>query len=66
MDDRLENVVAEDTFDVAENDVDLDATELQDVLADAPRAVKGKGKSVAVVDDVDEDFDNEEAWDWGL
>lgn len=44
MDDKLVNVVGEDDFGPPEADVDLDAPELDDILADTP-CLKGTGES---------------------
>ena len=65
MDNKLTGVVGEDDFGLPEEDVDLDAPELEEILADAPRVSKGKAKAVEMVvgdDEVSEDEDA--ALDW--
>jgi hypothetical protein len=58
-------VVGEDDFGLPEEDVDLDAPELEEILADAPWVLKGKAKAVEMVvgdDEVSEDEDAALEW----
>src|SRR6267154_750449 len=65
MDGKLFNVISEDDFGLPEEDIDLDALELEEILADARLPMKGKAKAVEMVvemDDVSEDEDAELDW----
>jgi hypothetical protein len=65
MDDKLFNVIGEDNFELPEEDIDLDALELEEILTDARLSMKGKAKAVEMVvemDDVSEDEDAELDW----
>jgi len=72
MDDKLENVAGEDDFGVVEDDANLDAPELEDILADVPRPTKGKGRLVESEETVEDDMvgletsddDSDAEWDW--
>jgi hypothetical protein len=66
MDDKLRDVVGEEDFGLPEADVDLDALELEEILADAPRVLKGKAKAVeTVVEDDEVSEDEDAALNWG-
>jgi hypothetical protein len=65
MDDKLFNVIGEDDFGHPEEDINLDAPELEEILADARLPTKGKAKAVEMVvemDNVSEDEDAELDW----
>ena len=66
MDDKLVNVVGEDDFGPPEADVDLDAPELDDILADTPRVSKAPVRATEmVVDDENTVSEGEDAvFDW--
>jgi hypothetical protein len=65
MDDKLRGVVGEEDFGLPEADVDLDAPELEEILADAPRASKGKAKAVeTVIEDDEVSEDDDAALNW--
>lgn len=67
MDDKLTDVQEEENFSVAEEDSNLDAPELDDILADAPRVDKGKAKAVAEMDCAESDDEDESApFNWGV
>ena len=66
MDNKLRDVVGEEDFGLPEADVDLDAPELEEILADAPRVMKGKAKAVeTVVEDDKVSEDEDAALNWG-
>jgi hypothetical protein len=65
MDEKLVNVVGEDDFGPPEADVDLDAPELDDILADTPRISKAPVRATEVVMDEDTVLEGEDAvFDW--
>lgn len=59
--------VGEESFGTVEDDADLDAPELEELLADAPVVNKGKGKAtedVFMATDSEEDVDEDVSWSW--
>jgi hypothetical protein len=66
MDDKLYDVVGEEDFGLPEADVDLDAPELDDVLADAPCVAKAKPKATEMIVDEEGAVSEDEATelDW--
>ena len=66
MDDRL-TIRGNDDFGPVGNDANLDALELDEILADNPRTQKGKAKEVPPVRAVansDDDIDPDAPWMW--
>lgn len=61
MDDKLRDVVGEEYFGLPKVDVDLDAPELEEILADAAQVMKGKAKAVETVVEDDEVSEDEDA-----
>ena len=49
MDNKLRDVVGEEDFGLLEVDIDLDAPELEEILADMLQVLKGKAKAVEMV-----------------
>ena len=68
MDDRLTDIQEDEDFSPAEKDSNLDAPELADILADAPRIEKGKVRAgmVAELDDSSESEDESTPFNWGV
>jgi hypothetical protein len=66
MDNKLGDIVGEEDFGLPEADIDLDAPELEEILADAPRVLKGVAKAVETVVEDDEVAEDEDAvLNWG-
>lgn len=66
MDDRL-TIRGNDDFGPVENNANLDALELDEILADNPCTQRGKAKEVApihAVADSDDDIDPDAPWTW--
>ncbi|KZP21790.1 hypothetical protein FIBSPDRAFT_931419 [Athelia psychrophila] len=66
MDDELVGVVPQPNFSTVEQDADLDASELEDLLADRPRKDKGKGRAQEpdrIEETTDDEHSDEDDWD---
>lgn len=64
MDEKL-SVEGDADFGEIEEIADLDAPELGDILADAPRPSKGKEKAVEIDEEEDVEIDEDGDWNWG-
>jgi hypothetical protein len=67
--DEVLHINGEDDFGPVEDDADLTAPELRDILADVRRPEKGKGREVEVqllaeTDDSDDNSDSNDPWTW--
>jgi len=67
--DEVLHINGEDDFGPVEDDADLTAPELRDILADVRRPEKGKGREVEVqllaeTDDSDDNGDANDPWTW--